>query len=912
MLFRLKSPALLLAALLQVLPVVRTLCLHPATASTFAIILRWTIGSTAAFGAVDAVSGATTVFTSPATFSGATGTPFSNNVVVSIGGGSKAAADDYFILSSATATSPLLLNNQSTTVTLPPGLTFKASWINGATTIGGIIYGTPTIAGSYPTTVTVVSPGNASLPQKITITITSSVTPTAPAIISQPAGTNIIAGKTATFTVAANGSAPLGYFWSKGGAPLTNTGNISGANTAALTVANVSAADAGSYSVFVSNSINTVTSTSAALTVISPPAITRQPAGLSTATGGSAQFAATATGSAPLNYRWLKGGIGLTNGVKFSGVNSNILSIATIATTDAGNYSVAITNLAGSITSSVAALTVVSSPTIVTPPASQTVAAGASASFTVTAAGSTPLAYRWLKNTAPLTDGGNVSGSATATLTLSSISTTDAASYSVSVSNNLGSVTSSAATLTVAFAPTILTPPAAVTVLTGSNASFTVTASGTAPLNYQWLKNGVAISGATSTSLSLANVSATDAASYSVTVTNSVGGLTSGNAALTVLSPPAIITQPTNQIASLGNPITLTVEAAGTGPLGYQWFKGGSTLADGGNLSGSTSNILTIAALTTNDVNAYFVVVSNFLGSATSTNASIAVAVVNVAPSITKHPVSQVTAPNKTVALTVTATGTGPLAYQWKKNGVKLANGGNISGATTPSLTLANVNVKNNGSYSVVVTNSYGSTNSAPASLTVLATPIITKSPVSRTVKVGANVVFKVTAKGDKPLIYQWLKNGTALVDGGNIYGVTGKILKISNITAADTAIYSVIVSNLAGSTASGSALLTLLSPFPSNSNEKNITSLALSARPATANVIVPAVPLVISQIVKNGSGITLNCAGTAGAVYVLQATSDFANWTGICTNTADADGQWQATDNTDAACRFYRIRSVP
>ena len=174
--------AILLAGALQVMPLLRNIVTSPAANSTFAIILRWTIGSAAALESVDAVSGSTSAFTSPATFNGEVGTFFSNNVVVSIGGGNKAAKDDYFYLTAGTVTSPLVSNGQTTTVTLPPGLTFMSSWVNGASTIGGVIYGTPTTAGVYKTTVTVVSPGNAVLGQNITITITGATAPTAPTI----------------------------------------------------------------------------------------------------------------------------------------------------------------------------------------------------------------------------------------------------------------------------------------------------------------------------------------------------------------------------------------------------------------------------------------------------------------------------------------------------------------------------------------------------------------------------------------------------------------------------------------------------------------------------------------------------------------------------------------------------------
>jgi hypothetical protein len=1088
--------AILLAGALQIMPLLRNIITAPAASSTFAIIMRWTIGSAATIGAVDAVSGATSAFTSPAAFSGTVGAPFSNNVVVSIGGGNKAASNDYFVLSSGTTTSPLLLNGQSTAVTLPPGLVFKSSWVNGATTIGGIIYGTPTTAGSYPTTITVVSPGNASLSQNVTITISGSTSPTAPAITSQPAGTNIVAGKTATLAVGASGTAPLRYFWSKGGAPLANGGNVSGANTNTLTVGNVSASDGGNYSVIVSNSAGTVTSAVAVVTIILPPTITSQPTGQTNASGVNTQFAVSATGSAPLNYRWLKDGATIANGAKYSGVNSNVLTIASIAAADAGNYSVAVTNLAGSVTSSYAPLAVLSAPAILTPPTSQTVIVGAGASFTVSASGSAPLTYQWLKNTVALANGGNVSGATTATLSLSSVSTNDTASYSVIVSNSLGNVTSSPATLTVLVPPAIVTQPVGANVATGTNVTFTVAASGSATLAYQWRKNGNAlanggnISGATSTSLTLANVSTTDAASYSVIVTNTGGSATSSDAVLTVLGPPAIASQPTNVTAALGNPVSFTataggtgplhfqwfknsgaisgansnvlsfaavttndaasyyvvvtnavgtassssatltvlippaivsqpagvnalvgtnvtftvsasgsptltyqwrkaglnlsnggnvsgatsttlmlanvsaadianysvivsnavggvtsgsaalnvlslpvitsqptnlvagldaavslsVTASGTGPLSYQWFKGTNLLVNNGQFSGSISNVLTITALTTNEADSYFVVVSNYLGSVTSSNVSITISnsvVVNpgnTAPVITNNPASQNVAANNTIVLTVGATGTGPMNYQWLYKGKKLADKGNVSGSTSSTLVINNCNAKNSGSYSVTVANTYGSTSSDVANLLVLAPPVITKSPAGRAPKAGGKAVLKVNAKGGKPLIYQWFKDGVALVDGGNISGSTTKALKISALSQADTATYYVVVSNLVGSATSGNAVLTVLLP-PSAASATQAQLTTLTAVPAS--VVPPVVVPVVAQIAKNeNGGFTITCTGTANSVYVLQATSDFANWTDIYTDTADANGRWQATDNTDAPSRFYRIKS--
>jgi hypothetical protein len=171
-------------------------------------------------------------------------------------------------------------------------------------------------------------------------------------------------------------------------------------------------------------------------------------------------------------------------------------------------------------------------PSIATQPVSQTVAAGSAVSFSVSATGTAPLAYQWRKA------GVAIGGATAASFSIAAAATADAGAYDVVVSNAVGSVTSAAATLSVtggvATAPVITTQPLAQTVTAGSAVSFSVTASGTAPLSFQWRKDGTAITGATAASLSLAAVTAGDAGSYSVVVTNSAGSATSAAALLTV------------------------------------------------------------------------------------------------------------------------------------------------------------------------------------------------------------------------------------------------------------------------------------------------------------------------------------------------------------------------------------------
>ena len=204
-------------------------------------------------------------------------------------------------------------------------------------------------------------------------------------------------------------------------------------------------------------------------------------------------------------------------------------------------------------------------PTITTQPVNQTVTAGATATFTVVAGGTAPLSYQWQKN------GVNIAGATGTSYTTPATATTDSGStFDVVVTNTAGTVTSSAATLTVnaaVIAPTITTQPVNQTVTAGATATFTVVAGGTAPLSYQWQKNGVNIAGATGTSYTTPATATTDSGStFDVVVTNTAGTVTSSAATLTVnaaVIAPTITTQPVNQ--------TVTAGATAT----FRWWQAG-------------------------------------------------------------------------------------------------------------------------------------------------------------------------------------------------------------------------------------------------------------------------------------------------------------------------------------------------
>jgi len=260
--------------------------------------------------------------------------------------------------------------------------------------------------------------------------------------------------------------------------------------------------------------------------------------------------------------------------------------------------------------------------------------------------------------------------------------------------------------------PTITTQPNPQTTVVGGSATFTVTAEGDGPLTYQWFQDDVEVDGATGATLTIPSVSGTDAGSYYVVVTNNVGSTTSNEAALVVTGlPPLITASPASQTVNAGSSVTFAVTATGSPTLTYQWRKGGTPIG------GATTTTLTLANVQAADAAGYDVVVTNPAGMQTSAAASL---VVNPSlPFITGQPAAKTAVTAENASFTVTATGTAPLAYQWRKDGVTLGDGGGIAGTTTATLLITGVTAVNGGSYDVIVTNSLGSVLSAAATLTV-------------------------------------------------------------------------------------------------------------------------------------------------------------------------------------------------
>lgn len=351
--------------------------------------------------------------------------------------------------------------------------------------------------------------------------------------------------------------------------------------------------------------------------------------------------------------------------------------------------------------------------------------------------------------------------------------------------------------------PSITTQPLSQTVTAGQTAKFSLVASGSS-LKFQWMKNGTNVSGATSASYTTPATTLADSGSqFTVVVSNSGGSVTSSAAALIVNPPmaPSITTQPASQTVNTGQTATFSVAVSGSTPLSYQWQKNGTAI------SKATAASYTTPATTASDNGSQFTVIVTNPGGSVASNPATLTVNVPILPSITAQPASQTVVVGQTATFTVSATGTVPLKFQWKKNG-KSINGATSASYTTP----ATISSDNGSAFTVTISNSAGSVTSSGATLSVVQSliPVISMQPVSQTVVAGQSATFSVTAVSASPLTYQWAENGVAISGAINSYYTTPPTLAADNNSQ-----FAVVVTNPSGSVMSAPARLAVLIPGP-------------------------------------------------------------------------------------------------
>lgn len=632
----------------------------------------------------------------------------------------------------------------------------------------------------------------------------ASLTVVIPATITrQPVGLVLSLGATATFSVTAEGEAPLQYQWFYKPTSSTNGTAILGAVRSTFILTNAYPAVNGDYYVRVANQYRTVYSSNASLTVTSiPPVVVSSPTNYTVIGGSSAAFTATATGTVPLTFLWYMVKDGATNFQdsfeSFDGTNT--FAIGNAQSVNEGSYFAVVTNYGGLATSGLVTLTVqLIAPLITKDVDDQTVAPGEDAYFSFGVFGSRPVAFQWYSNQTVL-----LPGATNFSLTITNLSTNGGGTYTVVASNSAGTVTSRIASLIVTnLPPSFLSQPATSFTTRGEDATFSVSMRGSRPFSYQWYFNGDALTNATNATLTVADVAVEDTeGTYYVEVTNEFGNDTSEEVSLYLLEPIEVVCD--------GQNCNITMPGVDEDNIEFHYTLQFRATPDDAWLG--------VETLSPDDGRSVFQYTPQpFNGDSAAYRVVITTIDPEGEPFLDLEPTDVVVADGQDAEFTVSTNSSEPVSYRWYYNDTLLV------GETRSTLVVSNAQPANAGSYHVVVYGIRGAATSAVVTLTVATDPepVLIEQPSNVSLFPGEDAMFSVTVVGAGPLNYQWYLDGTNL-----IAGVNSPTLTVTSAQTTDAGSYHVVVSNSVGVVTSSSATLALLNPLPVITGEP--TSLSL------------------------------------------------------------------------------------
>lgn len=461
------------------------------------------------------------------------------------------------------------------------------------------------------------------------------------------------------------------------------------------------------------------------------PVITKQPINLLECIGSSGEIWIEATGEAPLAYQWFKNNVVYTSG-------SSLLSFASLAETDEGEYYCVVSNGLGTATSEVCEVFVVNGAPVINSISSQhnLVCLGTNNLFNANISGENYNA-RWYHNDDIVSN--------TFSYNLISAQLVDEGFYYCQVINACATVFSDSLTIDVVLPVSITIDPETAVVCEGEDVTFSPTVTGDFPY-YMWRKNNVNILTEQNNSITIHNVTYPNADQYNLVVYNVCNSDTSNTVFIQVNNIPQVVGQPINHYVCPSENIILYAYAGGTTEASYQWYN-----LNDGEIIGETDDYYAVPSVAGSS-SSYYCEMSNLCGSVFSDTALV---VFKQSPIITQQPVGDEVCAGENVNLLVKATGTEVILFQWLFNGTDV-NGANITGSEESVMLFNQITSGQSGFYSCHVSNACGFLISDTVEVVVNIPGVVAEQPQGLVICEGEELLLDITAQGTEPLSFEW------------------------------------------------------------------------------------------------------------------------------------------------------------
>ncbi|HEY7966088.1 MAG TPA: G1 family glutamic endopeptidase [Solirubrobacteraceae bacterium] len=560
----------------------------------------------------------------------------------------------------------------------------------------------------------------------------------APRVTLEPVSATVSAGVAVSFTAAAHGAPSPTVRWqvsADGGHTWTA---VPGVRSATFAFTATPGQSGLRYRAVFTNANGSATTAAALLTVQSaaspqvvPVSIVSNPTSVSVNEGAGASFSAAASGTPAPTVQWQLSTDGGASWSDIAGATATSYAIDAASLAQSGEeFRAVFTNQAGAAPTAAATLTVVAleqAPQLTTQPINEGVVVGGQVTFTAAASGQPTPTVQWQVSTDDGITWASISGATSASYTIDSASQLQNGEQLRAIfTNGAGTVTSNAVLLTVSqpIIPSITTEPAAQTVIAGHPAVFSAAASGVPTPSVQWYASIDAgaswtpIPGATAPTYSFSASPSQSGEELHAVFTNSQGSATTFAATLTVETGPAVTLQPASQSTVSGSSVSFTAIASGSPIPTVQWqlsTDNGATFSDIGGANASTYGIV---ASGSDSGNQYRAVFTNPAGTATSSAATLTVAVA-AAPQVTQQPANRAVVAADTVSFSAGATGTPTPSVRWQVSTDGGGSWGDVSGAISATYSFTADATDNGDQYRAVFSNGSGTATSNPASLVV-------------------------------------------------------------------------------------------------------------------------------------------------------------------------------------------------